>query len=319
MTGSPVLDEVLCEDAEVALYRAHTEDGRRVLLKVLKTAHPTSAEYEALRRESEVAKSAGAEVAAEPDGIVSLDGKPALVLRDDGGAPLARLLGEPMPLAVFFPLALELTDAVARVHARHLVHGELHPADILKLREGRIELFGFGRIECFPELTQAPSPIASRPYLSPEQIGRHPHVSDERSDLYSVGVIFFEMLAGVLPFQASDPIGWVHAHCALAPAPLSAHDVPPALAAIVAKLLSKPPESRYQSAAALRDDLARAFEIWKAGREDETFPLGATDCTPTLRVCAQVRGRRAEIQRIRLPDLERAREIVAERRGALVA
>jgi PAS domain S-box-containing protein len=219
-----------------------------------------------------------------------------------------------MPLALFYPLALELVGAIAKVHARHLLHGALHPADVLKLRDGRVELIGFGRVDCSHASLPPSSPFASRPYLSPEQIGRHPHVADERSDLYSLGVILFEMLAGTPPFQASELIGWVHAHCALPPPPLTAlvDDVPPCLSAIVTKLLAKAPEARYQTAGALHADLARSFEAWKAGREAESFPLASDDHPPSLRVSGAIHGRRNETRRVRLAVTRTSRPRPAE-------
>ncbi|MDF2693199.1 MAG: hypothetical protein K0S65_1582, partial [Labilithrix sp.] len=300
MIPSPVLDEVLSEDTDVVLYRGHTADGRAVLMKMFKAARPTAAEYEALRREAEVAKMAGADVAAEPECLTTHAGHPTLVLRDDGGTPLGKLLGTPMALERFFRIALELVEAIAKVHSRHLVHGDLHPADVLVLGE-RVELIGFGQsVETIPAALAARPPPSRWPYRSPEQTGRMSMPVDERSDLYSIGVLLFQMLTGTLPFEANDLFGWIHAHCALtAPAVESlVSDLPRMLSQIVDKLLAKPPEARYQSARGLKHDLELCFRSWEGHHADATFPLGSADIPPPVRMSGRLHGRRDEVRRI---------------------
>ncbi len=308
MISSPVPDEVLCEDADVVLYRAQRDDGRTVLAKALKTERPSSAEYEALRREADAAKVAGADVAAEPEGVTTLDGRPTLLLRDDGAVSLARLLGAPLPLERFFPLVLALVEAIETIHARHLVHGDLHPEDILVLSDGRVEMIGFGQTTTTAQAPRPRPPASTWPYLSPEQTGRLPTSVDARSDLYAVGVLAYQMLAGRLPFEAKDIFGWFHAHCAIVPPPLStvAPDVPAVLGRIVDKLLTKPLETRYQCASGLRHDLERCFSSWREHGEVEDFALGLADIPPPLRTTARVHGRRDEARQIELA-LERVR------------
>lgn len=317
MTG-PVLDEALCEDADVVLYRGHTSEGRTVLVKTLKSSQPTSAEYEALRREAEGARIAGADVSAEPEELTMLNGRPTLVLRDDGGTSLAQFLhAGRQPLEVFFPLALALVHAIAKVHARRLVHGDLRPTDILVLEGNRVELIGFGQAAAeFSTPTAPPRPRSAWPYLSPEQTRRIATPIDHRTDLYSLGVLFFEMLTGQLPFDAEDRLGWFHAHCAVSPPSMSTlvPELPPVLCQLVDKLLSKPPEARYQSADSLRQDLSRCFTSWRDRGVIEAFPLGGSDTPPPLRTSGWVHGRDTEMRVIRLA-LERVRK---ERRTEIV-
>ena len=102
------------------------------------------------------------------------------------------------------------------------------------------------------------------PYISPEQTGQMNRPIDCRSDLYSLGVVFYQLLAGRLPFEAEDAVGWLHCHVARQPRPLDQvrPSMPRPLIDIVGKLLAKLPDHRYQSAPGLRHDLERCLRAW---------------------------------------------------------
>src|SRR5690606_5092269 len=115
--------------------------------------------------------------------------------------------------------------------------------------------------------------VGSLPYMSPEQTGRMNRSLDYRADYYSLGVTFFQLLTGQLPFEASDVMGWVHAH--ISRPPLEASEVsatPTMLSRIVGKLMAKDADARYQSARGLIHDLERC-----RGGPGEPFALGARD------------------------------------------
>ncbi len=135
------------------------------------------------------------------------------------------------------------------------------------------------------------------PYLSPEQTGRTNRAIDSRADLYSLGVTFYEMLTGRLPFEARDPVEWVHCHVARAPPSPSdvVPEVPRILARIVLKLLSKMPEDRYQTARGLRLDLERCLAEWSRSGRIEPFAPGERDASDRLQIPQRLYGREAEI------------------------
>jgi predicted ATPase len=137
--------------------------------------------------------------------------------------------------------------------------------------------------------------------MAPEQTGRVNRSIDSRSDLYSLGVTFYEMLTGVLPFAASDPMEWVHCHIARQPVAPSERlkSVPAAVSAITMKLLSKTAEDRYQTAAGVERDLRRCLSQWESQGAIEVFAAGADDTPDRLVIPEKLYGREREVQILR--------------------
>ena len=134
--------------------------------------------------------------------------------------------------------------------------------------------------------------------MAPEQTGRMNRSIDARSDLYALGVTFYEMLTGTLPFTAADPMEWVHCHIARKPVPPSERleTVPAAVSVLILKLLAKTAEERYQTAAGLERDLRRCLAAWEARRRIEDFPLGEHDTPDRLLIPEKLYGRAREIE-----------------------
>src|SRR5258708_1552162 len=120
--------------------------------------------------------------------------------------------------------------------------------------------------------------------MAPEQTGRMNRSVDSRSDLYALGVTFYEMLTGTLPFTAADPMQWVHCHVARQPVPPNERitGIPAPLSAIVMKLLAKTAEERYQTAAGVEADLRRSQAEWESHGRIEPFELGTNDTSDRL-------------------------------------
>jgi serine/threonine protein kinase len=221
-----------------------------------------------------------------------------LVLEDPGGEPLQRMLGSPMDIAQFLRIAIPLATAIKRVHAQRLIHKDLKPANILvDTATGGLRLTGFGIASRLPRERQAPGPpegiAGTLAYMAPEQTGRMNRSVDSRSDLYACGVTLYEMLTGVLPFSAADPMEWIHCHIARQPMPPSErlNGIPTPLSAIVMKLLVKSAEDRYQTAAGLEADLRQCQAQWEARGRIEPFPLGAQDASYRLLLPERLYGR----------------------------
>ena len=157
-----------------------------------------------------------------------------------------------------------MATALSHAHQRGLIHKDVKPENVLVDDAGRVWLTGFGIASRLPRERQAPAPpemiAGTLAYMSPEQTGRMNRSMDTRSDLYSLGVTLYQMLTGVLPFAAADPLEWVHCHIARQPvAPADRRALPEQLSAIIMKLLAKNAEERYQTAAGLEADLRRCL------------------------------------------------------------
>ena len=230
-------------------------------------------------------------------------GRTLLVLEDPGGEPLERIIGTPFQIGAFLRLAIPLTAAIGQAHARGLIHKDLKPANILvDTTSGGVWLTGFGIASRLPRERQAPAPpeiiAGTLAYMAPEQTGRMNRSIDARSDLYALGVIFYEMLTGALPFTAADPMEWVHCHIARQPVPPDERiaSIPEPLSAIVLKLLAKAADDRYQTAAGLTVDLQHCLAEWQATGSIEPFPLGARDMPDHLLIPEKLYGRERETE-----------------------
>ncbi|WP_437812199.1 AAA family ATPase [Sorangium sp. So ce1078] len=314
--------EVLCEGSDTLLYRGVREgDGRPVVLKVLRRDYASPRALARLRHEHEVARAIDTTAIVKPYALEMLGDQPALVLEDFGGVSLDRLLEGPMPLERFLPLAVRLVQALAGLHRHGVVHKDIKPQNLLlNPATGEVKITDLGIASQIPRELQHLEHVGliegTLAYMAPEQTGRMNRWIDERTDLYSLGVVFYEMLTGTLPFRASDPVAWVYCH--IAQKPLLPHalvpSIPPLLSEVVLKLLSKAAEERYQSAAGLRHDLAECFARWRTSGAIEPFALGGRGLSDRFQVPQRLYGREREAAAL-LAVFER---VVAQGRPELV-
>ena len=269
--------QALWEDGERVFCRASRDEpggDRRTFMVVLPaTENPTTVILDRLAREYSLRDHLDAPWAVRPLDLVHERGRTMLVLDDPGAAPLGRLLGPPMELGQFLRLAESLAAALHGLHERGLIHKDINPSNILVNDSiSQVWLTGFGVASRLTRERQAPVPpeliAGTLAYMAPEQTGRMNRSIDSRSDLYSLGVTFYQMLTGALPFTALDPMDWVHCHIARKPVPPDERvaTVPLSVSRIVMKLLAKTAEERYQTAAGVERDLRRCLAAWEAER-----------------------------------------------------
>jgi predicted ATPase len=287
-------------EGDNALYRG---SGKGLAPILLVAAEETSLGcVERLEHEYALKGELDADWAARPVALTHHNDRMTLVLADPGGAPLDRLLGRPLDVSHFLRIAIPLAGALGHLHERGLIHKDIKPANILvDAASGGVWLTGFGIASRLARERQAPTPpeviAGTLAYMAPEQTGRMNRSVDSRSDLYALGVTFYEMLTGQLPFTAADPMEWVHCHIARQPMPPNERvaDIPGPLSAIVMKLLAKTAEERYQAAAGAEADLRRCLAEWESHGRIDPFQLGAHDVSDRLRIPEKLYGREREI------------------------
>ncbi len=240
----------------------------------------------------------------KPLAVDYCDGRPALAFDYFEGEPLQRRAGTPLEPAMFLGIAIRVAAALADIHRGNVVHNALAPTCILHdSASGEVRIVDFGSAVSLPASQQAAASAESDagPYMSPEQSGRTKRAADRRSDLYSLGVIFYQMLAGRLPFDASDALEWVYFHIARVPA--APADVVPSLpgmlSVLVMKLLAKEPEDRYQSAEGLLRDLQICLAQWQSAGAIDSFALAQHDVPGHFQLPHKLYGRGAEIAALR--------------------
>ncbi|WP_043837978.1 ATP-binding sensor histidine kinase [Muricoccus aerilatus] len=206
--------------------------------------------------------------------IPTLDG-PVLIQRDDGGGPPPD--GAVRDIAGFLRLAASTAHALGQAHASGLLHRDLTPASLFEGTDGVVRLAGFGLTLAEGEVfLTGESGFGNPAFTPPERARRTDPSSGARSDLYALGMTLYALLAGRLPFEAQDPLSWIHAHAARRPPPPGRFrtGVPAMLDAILLKLIEKEPGRRYPSASALERDLRCCLSAWEERGAIEPFEPG---------------------------------------------
>jgi predicted ATPase/signal transduction histidine kinase len=310
------------ESANSLVYRGvRKEDNQPVILKVLKEDYPTPAELTRYRQEYEITRDLDLDGVIKAYNIEKYQNTLVIVLEDFGGDSLKQLMVDrPLTVVEFLLRALQIADSLGQIHAANIIHKDINPANIVWHKESnQLKLIDFGIASRLPR----ENPVLKNPeqlegtlaYISPEQTGRMNRSLDYRTDLYSLGVTFYELLTGKVPFESDSAMELVHCHIAKTPKPVSEinSDIPLIISDIIMKLMAKNVEDRYQSSFGVKADLEKCLENL-TGLQDLSglqFELAQNDFLGQLQIQQKLYGREHEIN-ILLQAFERVSEGVAE-------
>lgn len=313
--------ELIYESDNSLVYRArHITDNQPIIRKILKQAYPPPQRIAQYQREYEITNELDLPGTIEVYQILETDDhRWAIIFEDFGGQSLEKIVQtKQLTLDEFLFVAIQVTQIMGEVHQRHVIHKDINPSNIVwNQQTDRVKLIDFGiATKLSKETTTFRNPNlleGTLAYISPEQTGRMNRDIDYRSDFYSLGVTFYKLLVGQLPFESTDAMELVHSHIAKQPIPPheKKSEIPQAISNIVMKMMAKTAEERYQSAWGLKADLETCQEELQTRGEISEFALGNRDFSERFQIPQKLYGRQEEVEQL-LASFKRVSQGAAE-------
>ncbi|MEG3988355.1 AAA family ATPase [Microcoleus sp. S28C3] len=300
--------EPVYSGSRTLVYRAiRTNDRLPVVIKLLKNDDPTFSELVQFRNQYTIAKNLNSPHIVQTYSLEPYQNGYALVMEDFGGISLHEeaIKGKNLlSLREFLSIAIAICNTLDILYRERIIHKDIKPSNILINPETKqVKLIDFSIASLLPQETQTlinPNVLeGTLAYSSPEQTGRMNRGIDYRTDFYSLGVTFFELLAGKLPFESNDPMELVHSHIAKQPALLEGsreEKIPQVVADIVMKLMAKNAEDRYQSTLGLKFDLEKCLHQLQETGEINDFPIAQRDVSDRFIIPDKLYGRETEVE-----------------------
>lgn len=307
--GYIVEDEILRESTNFFVYRGkHTTKKYRVVIKILKDSLDLAEKSERLRYEYQLMTDLSGEGTVKVYALEKFQNRLAMILEDVAAASLVDILQKrkKLDVATFLQMAIQITDALDKIHQHGIIHKNINAKNILwdeitsqaKIVDFQIasilshemaEIYDAQYIQ--PEMLQ---------YFSPEQTGRMNRGIDYRTDYYSLGVVFYQLITGEVPFKSNDINELVHHHVAKTPVSPHAidHSIPIVIANIIMKLLSKTAEDRYQSLFGLKEDLKNCELQYHQKQHIEPFIIASKDLQVQFQISERFYGRERELNNL---------------------
>lgn len=318
--GFDDLKKIYESDNSIIYEAIQENDNKKVIIKVLQDEYPSPEKIVQFDNEYEFTKDINSKYVRKAFKKAKIDGHYTLFLEYVDAKTVREVFGrDNSQVAIpslfdFLQIAVLIAEAIGVVHKHNIIHKDINGNNILinsDFTEARIIDFGISsRIDVKNWYLQSPDKLeGTLAYISPEQTGRMNRSIDYRTDLYSLGVTFYEMLTRKLPFESEDSMELVHSHIALPPHPLTEKNpnIPQTLSDIILKLLEKNAEDRYQSAFGLKSDLERLLirDFWVSDNKTKSpkfnvknfkpFPVAQNDFSGRLQIPEKLYGREGEI------------------------
>ncbi|MBD2490392.1 AAA family ATPase [Aulosira sp. FACHB-615] len=301
------LTQELYNGSRTLVYRAvRDSDSVPVVIKLLKNPYPSFSELLLFRNQYTIGKNLNSPLIIQTYSLESLHNGYMLVMEDFGGISLKDYFTENQgvtSLEEFLAIAIALCDILNLLYHERIIHKDIKPSNILiNPQTKQVKLIDFSIASLLPRETQTlvnPNVLeGTLAYISPEQTGRMNRGIDYRTDFYSLGVTFYELLTGKLPFVSNDAMELVHSHIAKVPTLIhEIHpDIPSVISEVVSKLMAKNAEDRYQSALGLKFDLERCLTQLKETGEIESFEIAQRDVCDRFIIPDKLYGRETEVK-----------------------
>ncbi len=283
------------------------ESGLPVIVKVNIGKYASKRQKYQFQREFEIGRTIKDKHIVTYLGLEESNHQVAIIMKDFGGVSLDREIpAQGVSISQFFTIAIQLVKGLNVIHHSNIIHKDIQPSNIIiNPTDYLIKYIDFAiasKLRQETEITQNQKALeGTLAYISPEQTGRMNRIVDYRSDFYSLGIVFYELLSGVTPFHSSDPMEIIHSHIAKNPTPLHhlRPDVPMAISNIVDKLLSKNAEQRYQSALGIQWDLEECLDAKEHAEQITNFVPGNKDLSDQFYIPQKLYGRESELKQMK--------------------
>ncbi|MGB3533150.1 MAG: serine/threonine-protein kinase PknK, partial [Microcoleaceae cyanobacterium] len=297
--------EQLYSGSRTLVYRAISLDEQhRVILKILQNEYSSFDELVKFRNQYTIAKNLNLPGIIRTYTLEPHGNRYVLVMEDFGGISLAQFTQkQPLDITTFLAVAIQIADILDGLYQHRVIHKDIKPANILIHPDTKqVKLIDFSISSLLPRETQEiknPNILeGTLAYISPEQTGRMNRGIDYRTDFYSLGITLYELLTGQLPFDSNDPMELVHCHLAKTAAKVDQinPNIPTIISQIIAKLMAKNAENRYQSAWGLKQDLQQCLTQWKKAKKITEFVIAQQDICDRFIIPEKLYGRSSEVQ-----------------------
>jgi predicted ATPase/serine phosphatase RsbU (regulator of sigma subunit) len=295
--------EKINTNSDIEVYRAiDKSDNKPIILKSIPIHNEFHSSIINLKNEYDILKYLSSDLMVKVYSFQRYSNGFLLAYEDTGGISLKQYVdGKKLPLDVFYLIAIRLAEILSEIHRKKVIHKDIKPENvIINPNTMDVKLIDFGistRLSKEETKWTAANVLeGSIQYISPEQTGRMNRSVDYRSDFYSLGVTFYLMLTGKLPFENTDLLELVHAHLAKTPALPHEIDstVPISISTIVGKLMAKTAENRYQTALGLKYDL----ELAQKEDPSKLIEIGSKDLSDEFKITQKLYGRSDDIVKL---------------------
>ncbi len=286
------------------VYRGlNTINQQPVVIKVLNKEYPTFWELLQFRHQYTITKNLNLSGIVKPLSLEKYGNGYALIMEDMGAVSLKTYLNNhKLNQANFLEIAISIVKILEDLYHHQIIHKDIKPSNIVINPEtGDVKLIDFSISTLLPRETQEiinPNVLeGTLAYMSPEQTGRMNRGIDYRSDFYSLGITFYEILTNQLPFVSTDPIELVYYHIAKEPTPPADlnREIPLIISNIIMKMIAKNAEDRYQNVLGIKHDLETCLKSWQKTEKMPQFELGKRDISDRFSIPEKLYGRQEEV------------------------
>lgn len=308
LTGYKITNQIH-QSINSLVYRGiRKQDNLPVIIKVLRQDYPTPIQLTRYKQEYQITHDLAIKGVVKAYSLANHQNTLVIIFEDFGGESLKILMArERITLREFLTIAITIVTALGNIHAANIIHKDINPSNIVYNRETQqLKIIDFGistrLVKEKPTLKNPDILEGTLAYISPEQTGRMNRSLDYRSDFYSLGVTFYELLTGRLPFDTKDSLELIYCHLAKQAIPphklITANNelsLPPVVSQIVMKLMAKAAEDGYQTAWGIKADLTECLQQLETTGMIVDFAIATCDIANQFQIPEKLYGRTKEI------------------------